>query len=514
MKRRHFILSSSAAALAGCTRKPEVDGLDLTSLLNALRDGQLSSAHLMQHYLQRLQLLDRAGPELRSVIELHPEAIQMAESASDGNKFATLHGLPILIKDNIETADGMLTTAGSLALVEAPPPSRDAEIVRRLRGAGALLFGKTNLSEWANIRSRDSSSGWSARGGLTRNPYRPTHSASGSSSGSAVAVAAGFCAAAIGTETNGSIISPASACGIVGLKPTLGKVSRSGIIPISHWQDTAGPMTRTVRDAALLMNVLAGVDASDLQSLEAPASALRDHCAFLKSDALRGVRLGIVRELSGEHSGVQSLFEQALAQLRQAGAVIVDSVRLPNHQKASALAWRCLLTEFRADINAYLHQRGGAVGSLAELMAFNEANREIEMPFFGQDLFEEAERRGTPEALAEAAASRSLARQLAGPEGIDAALREHRLDALICPTNDPIQRITLDRGDDHVRVASSPAAVAGYPHLTVPMGLVDGLPIGLSFFGAAWSEAQLLGFGHAFENQMPAWTTRLPVMKP
>ncbi|MCX6856014.1 MAG: amidase [Verrucomicrobia bacterium] len=514
MKRRHFILSSSAAALAACDRRSAFQELDMTDTLRDLKRGRLSSVQLMQHYLQRLKNLDRAGPELRSVTELHPDARQMATRADSEKSVRLLDGLPILIKDNIETADGMLTTAGSLALVEAPPPSRDAEIVRRLREAGALLFGKTNLSEWANIRSRDSSSGWSARGGLTKNPHRLSHSASGSSSGSAVAVAAGFCAAAIGTETNGSIVSPASACGIVGLKPTLGKVSRSGIIPISHWQDTAGPMTRTVRDAALLMNVLSGYDARDLQSVEAPASALRDHLSLLRPEALRGVRLGIVRDLCGTHLGVQALFDQALDHLRAAGAVIVDSIALPDHRRASGLAWRCLLTEFRIDLNAYLNQRGGKVRSLADLIAFNNENRETEMPFFGQDLFEEAERRGSDEALAEALELRPDARQLAGPSGIDQALMEHRLDALICPTNDPAQRITLDQGDDHVRVASGPAAVAGYPHLTVPMGLVGGLPIGLSFMGAAWSEARLLGYGYAFESLLPAWTTRQPLMRP
>jgi amidase len=302
MKRRHFILSSSVATFVGCDLLPAVTDLhkfSMSEALHQLQKGKLSSAQLMQHYLQRLEALDRAGPELRSVIELHPEALQMAARADVKKTNGSLHGLPILIKDNIETADGLLTTAGSLALAEAPRPQQDAEITRRLRAAGALIFGKTNLSEWANIRSRDSSSGWSARGGLTRNPHRLSHSASGSSSGSAVAVAAGFCAAAIGTETNGSIISPASACGIVGLKPTLGKVSRRGIIPISHWQDTAGPMTRTVKDAALLMNVLSGHDARDPQSVEVPISEQVGHMAFMGGEALRGVRLGVVRDLCG-----------------------------------------------------------------------------------------------------------------------------------------------------------------------------------------------------------------------
>lgn len=517
MKRRHFILSSSVAALVGCDRPSAATDLakfSLSEALHELQKGKLSSFKLMQHYLQRLEALDRAGPELRSVIELHPEALQMAVRADLKMTNGSLHGLPILIKDNIETADVLLTTAGSLALVKAPRPRQDAEIIRRLRATGALIFGKTNLSEWANIRSQDSTSGWSARGGLTRNPHRLSHSASGSSSGSAVAVAAGFCAAAIGTETNGSIISPASACGIVGLKPTLGKVSRSGIIPISHWQDTAGPMTRTVKDAALLMNVLSGHDSRDPQSVELPISEQVSHMAFMDEEALRGVRLGVVRDLCGDHSAVQALFDQALDLLREAGAVIIDTVTLPNHRKASGLAWKCLLTEFRSDINAYLSRRGGVLHSLADVIAFNQENQQTEMSFFGQDLFEEAESRCTDEILAEAAELRVLARRLAGPEGIDQALRKHRLDALICPTNDPIQRIALDRGDDPVRVASSPAAVAGYPHLTVPMGQVEGLPIGLSFLGAAWSEPQLLAYGDVFERMMPSWKTQLPLMRP
>lgn len=495
MKRRHFIQTSSAALLTGCGNKEPLSHaipLTLSNLIHRIAVGELTSLELMQYYLDRIHRLDRAGPELRSVIELHPDAIAMAKVSDRLKRKGSLYGAPILIKDNIDTADAMLTTAGSLSMMDAPKPRQDAEIVRRLRAAGALVFGKTNLSEWANIRSNQSTSGWSARGGLTRNPHKLTHSASGSSSGSAVAVAAGFCAAAIGTETNGSIISPASSCGIVGLKPTLGSISCSGIIPITHWQDTAGPMTLTVRDAALLMDAL---------------SEKSNHTSLMKPDVLRGVRLGIVRELCGDHRGVLSLFDQAIETLRQAGAVIIDSVLLPNHHAAGGWAWKAMLTEFRSDLNAYLKARGGKMRSLADVIAFNLAHRESEMPYFGQETFEKADLRSTPEAISEARVARTLASRLAGPEGIDAALRNEKLDALICPTNDPIQRITLDQGDVDVRCACGPSAVAGYPHLTVPLGMVDGLPVGFSFFGAAWKEPELLAYGDAFEKLMPARVT-------
>jgi amidase len=470
----------------------------MAEIIDRIRSGKATAQTYLSHYLKRIAEMNTAGPELRAVIELHAQANQLSvKSVSQG----VLHGAPILIKDNIETAnDGMLTTAGSLALVDAPPPQRDAFIVQKLREAGALIFGKTNLSEWANIRSHDSTSGWSARGGLTRNPHRPTHNASGSSSGSAAAVAADFCAAAIGTETNGSIVSPASACGIVGLKPTVGKVSRTGIIPITHWQDTAGPMTHTVRDAALLMNAISAHDPEDVLSTPPPEGAVLDHLALFRPDVFKGKRLGVVRGECGKHPGVLTQFERMVLLLKVAGAVIVDDVEIPNHKRAGGLAWRAMLTEFRAELNAYLEKRGGKVRSLAALMAFNEEHRAEEMPHFGQDIFEEAESRGTDEAIKTAAEARAMARHLAGPEGIDAAMAAHKLDALICPTNDPSEVLDLKKGDANTRVACTPTAVAGYPHLTVPMGLVEGMPVGFSFFGAAWSEPLLLAMGDAFEK--------------
>lgn len=502
MQRRDFLQGGALLALvSSCSRHRAPSEADsLSEVVRRIASGEVSAADYLKHYLLRIDALDRAGPELRAVIELHARRDRLAHALPSG----LLHGAPVLIKDNIETADGMLTTAGSLALVDAPPPKRDAFIVRRLREAGALIFGKTNLSEWANIRSRDSTSGWSARGGLTRHPRKAGYNASGSSSGSAVAVAAGLCAAAVGTETNGSIVSPASACGIVGLKPTLGSLSRGGIIPISHWQDTAGPMTRTVRDAALMMEVMAAHDPGDPLSSVPPTGAVTGYSSLFHAEVLRGKRLGVVRELCGGHPGVLARFDHVLKLLRQAGAEVVENVELPNQRAAAGLAWRALLTEFRADLNAYLRQRGGRVGSLQALIAFNREHAAEEMPWFGQDLFEEAEKRGTPEALAEAAESRALARRLAGPEGIDAALQSHRLDALICPTNDPTERIDLRKGDADVRVACTPAAVAGYPHLTLPMGAVDGLPLGFSFFGSAWSDPLLLALGDALEARLAA----------
>lgn len=485
MKRRRLLSATMAALpLTTCTRMtrapaPYATLADLTAMLSTQETTPLL---LVEHFLGRIAQIDRSGPRLNAIIELNPEIKRLAATSQS----RPLQGLPILIKDNIDTADAMQTTAGSLALRDCKP-KRDAALVTRLREAGAIILGKTNLSEWANIRSPRSTSGWSARGGLTRNPHKLTHSASGSSSGSAAAVSAGLAPAAIGTETNGSIISPASTCGIVGFKPTVGRISGQGIIPITHHQDTAGPMTLTVRDAALLMQVLAGM--SEVK---------------LSADALKGARLGVLRSQSGSHHAVLGLFDAVLNQLRALGAVIIDPVELPHAREASALSWKAMLIELRADLNAYLEQRGGDVRSLAELIAFNQAHRESEMPHFGQEFFEHAEKLGTPEIIAAGEKARRLAKELAGPQGIDAVIKAHNLDALICPTNDPAERIDLKRGDVHGRVASTPAAAAGYPHLTVPMGFVGGLPVGFSFMGTAGDDARILALGHAFEQHTQA----------
>lgn len=487
MNRRRFTKIAAAAVIpASCHRQPVSPPAfnTLHQLAAQLRDGATSPALLVEHCLDRIARLDGTGTNgIRAILEQNPAARSLAATCKPGPLF----GLPILIKDNIETADSMQTTAGSLALMDRRP-KHDAALVQRLREAGAIILGKTNLSEWANIRSPNSTSGWSARGGLTRNPHKLTHSASGSSSGSAAAVAAGLAPAAIGTETNGSIVSPASACGIVGFKPTVGLISGAGIIPITHHQDTAGPMTLTVRDAALLMQVLGGILPFDLPS-----------------DSLKGARLGVLREQSGKHPQVLSIFDKALETMREAGAVIIDNVKLPRMREAGTLSFQAMLVELRTDLNAYLERRGGDVASLAELIAFNEQHRDVEMPHFGQEFFEQAEKLGSPEIIAAGEEARALARRLAGPEGIDAVLHAHNLDALICPTNDPAGMIDLKRGDDHVRVASTPAAIAGYPHLTVPMGFVDGLPVGLSFIGSAGTDTQILALGHAFETVAEAW---------
>ena len=484
MMNRRRLLQSAAVALCpaacGLKHRAPLPFATLTDLSAMLKAGLTTPLLLVEHCLERNAQIDKTGPRLNAIIELNPAAKALAAASPPG----PLHGLPILIKDNIETADAMQTTAGSLAL-RGYKPKQDAALVTRLREAGAILLGKTNLSEWANIRSPNSTSGWSARGGLTRNPHLLTHSASGSSSGSAAAVAAGLAPAAIGTETNGSIVSPASACGIVGFKPTVGLISGSGIIPITHWQDTAGPMTLTVHDAAILMQVLATNFTFDL-----------------KPDALKGARLGVVRGQCGKNAQVLALFETALQKLRDAGAIIIDQVNLPNMREAGALSWKAMLIELRQDLNAYLEQRAGDVRSLAELIAFNEQHRDTEMPHFAQEFFEQSEKLGTPEIIASGTAARETARRLAGPEGIDAALQSHQLDALIFPTNDPVGRIDLAHGDTNERVASTPAAVAGYPHLTVPLGFVDSLPIGFSFIGTANAnaDARLLALGHAFEQ--------------
>lgn len=486
---RRSLLQAAAVALtpAACSRKtsPPLPFVTLVDLARMIEARETTPALLVEHFFARIAAIDHSGPRLNAVIELNPDAKGISASCKPG----PLHGLPILIKDNIETADAMQTTAGSLALRDHKP-KRDAALVTRLRDAGAVILGKTNLSEWANIRSPNSTSGWSARGGLTRNPHKLTHTASGSSSGSAAAVAAGLAPAAIGTETNGSIISPASACGIVGFKPTVGLINGAGIIPITHHQDTAGPMTLTVRDAALLMHVLAGKFEAEL-----PADALKD------------ARLGVLRAQSGKHPQVLALFDTTLQKLRDAGAVIIDPVELPHAREIGGLSFRAMLIELRADLNAYLEDRGGDVRSLAELIAFNEKHREAEMPWFGQEFFEQAEKLGTPEIIAKGDETRALARKLAGPEGIDVALKAHHLDALICPTNDPAGVIDLKKGDEDTRVVSTPAAVAGYPHLTVPMGVVDGLPVGFSFMGTINDDARILALGHAFEQITQARVT-------
>jgi amidase len=466
--------------------------------------GRHSARAIAQAYLARIAALDQAGPSVRSVIEVNPDALEIADRMDaerrGGRVRGPLHGIPVLLKDNVDTGDRMQTTAGSLALVGAPAP-RDAFIAARLREAGAVLLGKTNLSEWANFRSTRSSSGWSGRGGQTRNPYALDRSPCGSSSGSGVAVAADFAALAVGTETDGSIVCPSSANGIVGLKPTLGLVSRSGIIPIAHSQDTAGPMTRTVRDAAVLLGVLAsgGADARDGATRAAQSHVVSDYAAGLDAGALRGARIGVGREFAGFHPEVDRRFEEAVRALKEAGAVIVDDVKLPTRGKFDDGEFEVLLWEFKADLGAYLAERGAAVKSLADVIAFNERERAREMPWFGQELMVRAQAKT---ALTDPKYRTVLARnrRQAGAQGIDVMLAAQRLDAVVAPTGGPAWTIDLLNGDHFGGGYSSASAVAGYPHVTVPAGAVQGMPVGLSFFAGAWSEARLLRLAYAFEQ--------------
>ncbi len=447
---------------------------------------------------------------MNSVIEVNPEAEAQAEALDAerraGRVRGPLHGIPILLKDNIDTGDRMQTTAGSLAL-EGTPARRDAFVVRRLRAAGVVILGKANLSEWANFRGKHSVSGWSSRGGLTRNPYALDRSACGSSSGSAAAVAASFCAAALGTETDGSIICPSQTNGIVGFKPTLGLVSRSGIVPIAHSQDTAGPMARTVEDAALLLAAMTGVDRRDPATRLSRERGRRDYTPALDPAGLKGARIGVARNMIGTQRDVTAVFEKCLDILRRHGAVVVDPADLPNYDAFGPSELEVLYVEFKADLNAYLASRGrtSPVRTMADVIRFNDDHRLQVMPYFGQERMLLAQEKGT---LTGRKYRQALARnhRLTRAQGIDAALRKHRLDALVVPSGGPAWLIDLANGDAKSwdMESTSPPAVAGYPHITVPAGFIFGLPVGLSFFGRAWSEPSLLRLAYAFEQASQA----------
>jgi len=482
----------------------QVDELGLGELAAGMRSGRFSAVSLTKDYLTRIEEIDRRGPALRSVIETNPDALAIARDLDRerkaGRNRGPLHGIPVLIKDNIDTHDRMKTTAGSLALAESIA-AKDAFVVGKLREAGAVILGKTNLSEWANFRSTRSTSGWSGRGGLTRNPYALDRNASGSSSGSAAAVAASLCAVAVGTETDGSILSPSSYCGIVGIKPTLGLISRSGIIPLAHSQDTAGPMARSVTDAAILLGCMAGPDAGDAATAASTENSHTDYTSFLDRDGLRGARVGLARKLFGSHPGVQKLMGEAIAELKRLGAEVIDLADLPWHGKLDEHEFEVLLYEFKADLNAYLAGLGAhvQVHSLKDVIEFNNRNRDKEMPWFGQEIMLKAEEKGP---LSEAGYRSALeaCRRLSRDEGIDAVVTQHRLDALVAPTTGPAHVTDLVHGDRDTGGSTTPAAVAGYPSITVPAGFVSGLPVGLSFFGRAWSEARLLRLAFAFEQ--------------
>ncbi len=473
-------------------------------LQGAMTAGRLTAVAITQQYLDRIHAIDRTGPSVNSVIEVNPEALAIAArldaERAAGKVRGPLHGIPILIKDNIDTADRMRTSAGALVLAESHAP-QDAGLVTRLRDAGLVILGKTNLSEWANWRSNRSTSGWSGRGGLTRNPYALDRNACGSSSGTGASISANLAAIGIGTETDGSIVCPANANGLVGIKPTVGLVSRSGIIPISSSQDTAGPMCRSVRDAAALLSVMAGADPRDEATAASASHVSADYTTFCDTDGLRGARIGVVRALFNAGPAVDAVMARALDAMKGAGAVLVDPVVVPTLGKFEADEFQVLLYESHAGLNAYFATLtgAGAPRTLADVIRFNEAHRAASMPYFGQETLEAAQAKG---GLDSPAYRRALAncRRLARVEGIDRVMRTHRLDALVAPTGGPAWVTDLVNGDHFGGGSSSLAAVAGYPSITVPAGTIFGLPVGLSFIGGAWQEGPLVRLAFAFEQ--------------
>ena len=481
----------------------ELDEFTIADLQAAITSGKFTCRSLTQKYLERIEAIDRHGPAVNSVIEVNPDALTIADALDKERKGkgarGPLHGIPVLIKDNIDTADRMKTTAGSLALV-GPPPAKDSFVAQKLREAGAVILGKTNLSEWANIRSSHSSSGWSGRGGLTRNPYALDRNPCGSSSGSGAATARISARVAIGTETDGSIVCPSSANGIVGIKPTLGLVSRSGIIPIAHSQDTAGPMARTVRDVAILLNALAGADSEDVATTASSGKIAADYTRFLDPKGLRGARLGVARKYFGFSDSVDSLMNNVMEEMKRQGAVLVDPADLDSHGKFDDSEFLVLLYELKADLNAYLATRPDApVHSLKDIIEFNERNKEKEMPYFLQDVFIKAEAKD-PLTSKEYVDALAANQRLSRAEGIDAVMDKLKLDAIMAPTGGPAWLTDLINGDHSGGGSSNAAAVAGYPDITVPAGFVSGLPVGLSFFGRAWSEPVLLKIAYGFEQ--------------
>ena len=481
----------------------ELEEATVAQLQAGLASGRYTSRRLCQLYLARIDEVDRRG-QLRSVIETNPDALTLADRADaerrGGQARGPLHGIPVLIKDNIATGDRMKTTAGSLALADAPAP-RDAFVARRLRDAGAIILGKTNLSEWANFRSTHSVSGWSGRGGQCRNPYALDRNPCGSSSGTGAAIAASLAAVGVGSETDGSIVCPSSANSLVGIKPTLGLVSRSGIIPIAHSQDTAGPMARTVTDAAILLGVLAGADPSDAATAAAGTRGQADYTQSLDPNGLKGARIGVARaKVTGYSASTDRLFEAALEVMKQAGAVLVDPADIPHLGDYDDAEFTVLLYEFKADLNAYLAGLGAAPAkTLADLIAFNDQHRDQELPYFGQEIFTTAQEKGplTDDAYMEALLH---CRRLSRTEGLDVVFAKEKLDAIVAPTGSPAWTIDLVNGDHFLGASSTPAAVSGYPSVSVPVGYVHGLPVGMSIIGTAWSEPTLVKLAFAYEQ--------------
>jgi amidase len=482
----------------------ELEEVTIAELGEQMASGTRSSVEITRLYLDRIAALDRDGPRLRSIIETNPDALDVArqldEERAAGNVRGPLHGIPIVLKDNIDTADGMTTTAGSLAL-EGHHAARDSGVAARLRAAGAVLLAKANLSEWANIRSSRSSSGWSARGGQCGNAFAIDRNPCGSSSGSGASVSANFCAGAIGTETNGSVVCPSSVNGVVGIKPTVGLVSRAGIVPIAHTQDTAGPMTRRVADGAAILSALAGPDPRDDMTAEAARFEGTDYTQFLDADGLRGARIGIERSHFGNHPVVDSLMEDAIRAMADAGAVIVDDTVIETRREFSQASFQVLLYELKADLAAYLEMSGrpNGMATLADVIVFNEQNADREMPWFGQEIFLMAEEKGdlsSPEYLD----ALRTAGELSRARGIDAVMDEHDLDAIVAPTTGPAWKTDLVTDGGSSYGSSGSAAISGYPSITVPNGYVFGMPVGVLFFGRQWSEDVLLRLAYAYEQ--------------
>jgi amidase len=497
-------LSSSSAAAFQTAKPFELEETTIADLQEAMKSGKYTARQITEMYRARIGDIDKREPAINSVIEINPDAQSIADALDRERKEkgprGPLHGIPILIKDNIDTADRMMTTAGSLAL-SGSTPSKDAFIAGRLRQAGAVLLGKTNLSEWANFRSSHSTSGWSGRGGLTKNPYALDRNPCGSSSGSGAATAANLCAAAIGTETDGSIVCPSSANSLVGIKPTLGLVSRSGIIPIAHSQDTAGPMARNVSDAAILLGALTGIDSRDKATNQSRGKSMTDYTKYLDPAGMKGARIGIIRKSFGFNEQVDKLMNESIEVMKRLGAVIVDPADIPTAGKFDDSEFEVLLYEFKADLNVYLASLGprAPVHSLKEIIAFNEQNRAKEMPYFAQEIMIRAEAKGP---LTSPEYQKALAKnlRLSRTEGIDAVMIKHKLDALIAPTGGPPWKTDLINGDHFTGGFSTASAVAGYPHITVPAGYVYGLPVGISFAGRAYSEPMLIKLAYAYEQ--------------
>ncbi len=504
-------MSPSADAAVPDIKPFELDEITITELQDGTKSGRFTARSLVEKYSARIQEIDKSGPAVNAVIEMNPEALAIADALDEERKAkghrGPLHGIPVLIKDNISTADRMMTTAGSLALVGSKPP-KDSFVAQKLRAAGAVILGKTNLSEWANIRSSHSTSGWSGRGGLTKNPYALDRNPCGSSSGTGAGISANLAAVGIGTETDGSIVCPSSSNGLAGIKPTVGLVSRAGIIPISHSQDTAGPMCRTVRDAAILLSALAGVDPDDSATPASAGMSQRDYAQYCDPNGLKGARIGVARKYFGFSDAVDALMGQALDVMKKQGATLVDPADVETLGKFDDSELLVFMYELKADLNAYLAQLGPSapVRTLNDIIEFNERNREKEMPYFGQDMFVKSQAKGplTEKEYLDAVAKNH---QLARAEGIDAVMDKHQLDAIVAPTGGPAWITDLVNGDHVAGGSSNAAAVAGYPNINVTAGSIAGLPVGISFFGRAWSEPKLIKLAYSFEQATKARRT-------